>query len=177
MGFHDNQGVYHAFRSPILFPLVIAREATAGDVGAITANGGLLASDSTPALSGTGSTVSQQALWVASNVDQILWDTPLPEDFDGRDDVIFEAWVASGGTSDLASFSVVTSWDGGANVTDTATDPAASTTWHKITATIAAADIPDNAANLSIAITPAAHSTDTVAIRGVKLLYTPRTTS
>jgi FlaG/FlaF family flagellin (archaellin) len=170
----DNNGFSHTFRGCIPLPLVVAREATTGDVGAIAANGGLLASDTTPVLSGTGSTVSQQALWAASNVDQILWDLALPEDFDGRDDVLVEFMVASGGTTDLASFSVLTSWDGGANVTDTATDPAASTTFHKVTARISAADIPDQAMNLSIALVPAAHGTDTVAIRAPRILYTER---
>lgn len=174
MSYNDNQGSYHAFHDSIPLPLVVAREATTGDVSNIAANGGLLASDSTPALSGTGATVSQQVLWVATNVDQILWDVALPEDFDGRDDVLLELWVASGGTSDLSSFSVATSWDGGANVADTATDPAASVTVHKITAVIAAADIPDNASFVSVALTPAAHGTDTVALKAARLLYTPR---
>lgn len=177
MGYYTSQRSYRAFHASIPLPLVTAREATTGDVGAIAANGGLLASDTTPALSGTGSTVSQQALWAASNVDQILWDIPLPEDFDGRDDVLVELWVASGGTTDLASFSVATSWDGAANVTDTATDPAASTSVHKITATIAAADIPDAASFVSVALTPAAHGTDTIALKAARMLYTQRTTS
>ncbi len=177
MGYQDNQGVYHAFRESIPLALVNAREAVTGDVGAIAANGGLLASDTTPALSGTGTTVSQQALWAASNVDQILWDVPLPEDFDGRDDAFVDLLVASGGTANVASFTVTSSFDGGADVTDTATDPAASTTYHWITATIAAADIPDTAGSVSIAITPAAHGTDTVAVKAARLRYTARITS
>lgn len=171
MGFTDSQGNYHAFRDCIPLALITAREATAGDVGAIAANGGILASDTTPVLSGTGTTVSQQALWAASNVDQILWDVPLPEDFDGKEDVLVELWVASGGTSDLASFAVSTSWDGGAAVADTATDPAASVTVHKITARIAAADIPDSPSFMSIGLTPAAHGTDTVILKAARLSY------
>lgn len=177
MGYHTSQRAYRAFHASLPLPLTTAREATTGDVGAIAANGGLLASDTTPALSGTGTTVSQQALWAASNVDQILWDVPLPEDFDGRDDVLVELWVASGGTTNLASFTVTSSWDGGADVTDTATDPAASTSVHKVTATIAAADIPDAANFVSIGLTPAAHGTDTIALKAARLLYTQRTTS
>lgn len=177
MGYQDNQGGYRSYHGFIPLPLVTAREATTGDVGAIAANGGLLASDTTPALSGTASTVSQQALWAASNVDQILWDLPLPEDFDGRDDVLVDILVASGGTTNLASFTVTTSWDGGADVTDTATDPAASTTYHTITATIAAADIPDAATTVSLALTPAAHGTDTIAVKAVRIRYTQRTVS
>jgi hypothetical protein len=174
MGFHDSQGNYHAYRGCIPLPLVTAREATSGDVGAIAANGGLLASDTTPALSGTGATVSQQALWAASNVDQILWDVPLPPDFDGKEDVLVELEVASGGTTDLSSFTVATSWDGGANVSDSATDPAASTTFHTVTARISAADIPDSPKYLGIALTPAAHTTDTIALKSARVLFVPR---
>jgi hypothetical protein len=172
--YQDSNGNSHQFRGFIPLPLITAREAVAGDGGAVAVAGGLLASDTTPALSGTGTTVSQQALWAAANVDQILWDLPLPEEFDGRDDVLVELWVASGGTTNLSSFSVLTSWDGGANVTDTATDPAASTTVHKITARISAADIPDAAAFLSLALVPAAHATDTIALKSGRVLFTER---
>lgn len=169
----DTQGNYHAFRRAISLSLVNFREATTGDVGAIAAVGGLLSSDTTPALSGTGATVSQQVLWAATNVDQILIDASLPEDFDGRDDAVLELFVSSG-TTNLASFTVLTSWDGGANVSDTATDPAQSATVHKVTCTIAASDIPDAPSYVSIALTPAAHATDAIVLKGARLLYFPR---
>jgi hypothetical protein len=166
----DAQGNYHAFLQSIGLPLVNFREATAGDVGAIAAAGGLLASDSTPVLSGTGATVSQQVSWVATNVDQILIDVPLPEDFDGRDNAVLELFVSSG-TTNPASFTVATSWDGGANVSDTATDPAASATTHKISAVIDKADIPDKPSFVSIALTPAAHGTDPIVLKAARLRY------
>lgn len=172
---YNSQRQYYPFRKSPPISLASFREATAGDVGNIAANGGLLASDSTPVLSGTGSTVSQQILWAASNVDQILVDVSLGEDFDGRDDVLVDLLVASGGTTNLASFTVATNWDGAAaDVSDAATDPAASTTYHWITATIAAADIPDTAGTVTIALTPAAHGTDTIALKAVRLRYVPR---
>jgi hypothetical protein len=171
----DAQGNYYAFRRTIPLSLVNFREATAGDVGNIVANGGLLASDTTPVLSGTASTVSQQILWAASNVDQILVDISLPEDFDGRDDVLVDLLVASGGTTNPATFTVATNWDGAAaDISDTATDPAASTTYHWITATIDRADVPDSPGTVTLALTPAAHGTDTVAIRAVRIRHVPR---
>lgn len=175
--YQDSNGNSHQFRGCIPLSLVTAREATAGDVGAIAVNGGLLASDTTPVLSGTGTTVSQEALWAAANVDQIVWDFCLPENFDGRDDVLVELWVASGGTTNLASFAVSTSWDGGAAIADTATDPAASTTVHKITARISAADIPDAASFFSIGLTPATHATDTITLKAGRVLFTERLVS
>lgn len=170
----DAQGNYYAFRTALNTSLNDLREATTGDVGAIAANGGLLASDTTPALSGTGSTIAQQVLWVAGNVDQVLLHKSLPEDFDGRDDVLVDLWVASGGTADLASFTVLSSWDAGASVSDAATDLAASTTVRKITARISAADIPDAPSNLSLAFVPAAHATDTIALLGYRISYVER---
>lgn len=174
MGYHDNNQGYHAYHGCIPLPLVTAREATAGDPGDIAANGGLLASDSTPALSGAASTVSQQALWVSSNGDQILWDIPIPEDFDGRDDVLVELWVASGGTTNPATFTVATNWDGAAaDVSDTATG-LAQTAVHKTTARISAADVPDSPSFLSLALTPAAHTTDAMILKAARILYTPK---
>lgn len=172
---YNSQRQYYPFRKSPHISLASFRAATTGDVGNIVANGGLLASDTTPALSGTAATASQQVLWVASNVTQIVIDLSLPEDFDGRDDVLVDLLVASGGTTNLASFTVATNWDGAAaDVSDAATDPGASTTYHWITATIAASDIPDSAGTVSLALTPAAHGTDTIALKAVRLRYVPR---
>jgi hypothetical protein len=166
----DSQGNYRAFLPAILLSLVNFREATTGDVGNIVANGGLLASDTTPVLSGTGATVSQEVSWATGNTDQILIDVALPEDFDGRDDALLELWVSSG-TTDLASFTVVSSWDGAANVTDTATDPAASATVHKITARIDKSDIPDKPSFVTVALTPAAHATNAIVLKAARIRY------
>jgi hypothetical protein len=166
----DSQGNYQAFLESISFPLVNFREATAGDVGAVATAGGLLSSDTTPALSGTGATVSQQVSWVTGNVDQILIDVALPEDFDGRDNAVLELFVSSG-TTNPATFTVATSWDGAANVSDTATDAVQSATTHKISAIIDRSDIPDKPSFLSIALTPAAHATDVIVLKAARLRY------
>lgn len=177
MGFHSSQGNYHAYRSSVPLPLLDFREATTGDVSNIAGGVGLAAftSDSTPALSGTSATVSQQLSWVTGNTDQILCQMALPENFDGREDVLIELWVNSG-TSDAATFTVLTNWDAGAaDVTDTADDAATkSATTHKITARVAAADIPDAASFVSIALTPGAHATNAIQLVSARLLYVPR---
>lgn len=177
MGFHDNAGFYHEFRVCVPLPLLQFREAVAGDVGNIAGGVGVavFTSDSTPALSGTASTVSQQLSWVTGNVDQILRQIPLPEDFCGKDDVLVELWVNSG-TTDPASFSVLTNWDGAAaDITDTADDAATkSATTHKITAVISKDDIPDNAAFLSIALVPPTHATNAIQLLNARMLYVPK---
>ncbi len=144
---------------------------SSGDVGAIAANGGLLASDTTPILRGNAAEV-QEIVWAASNNDIIGCQFAVPANIDDSQDVTVELWVNSGGTTDLASFSVLSSWDGAAIVTDTATDTGASTTTHKITATIAAADVPSDPGFVSMQLVPAAHTTDTVAILGVRVTFT-----
>lgn len=173
MGFTDNRGVYHAFHGSIPLPLHGWRECDAnGDVGAITANGGVLASDTTPIMRGAAGLITQELSWAASNSDPIVCQLALPPDFDGRSDVTIELLVNSG-TTDAASFTVASSWDGGATVSDTATDGAKSATFHTVTATIAADDIPDAAASLTLMLTPGAHTTNAIQLRNARLLYTP----
>lgn len=148
-----------------------AREVTsAGDVGAIAAIGGHLASDTTPILRGDAAE-SQEISWATGNADLIAFQRTLPRNFDGSADATLELWVYSG-TTDAATFTVETSWDGGAVVSDTANDAATkSATVHKITATIAAADIPDAAHRLTLMLTPAAHATNTTQLVAARLLW------
>lgn len=177
MSYIDSQGVYHPFHRNILLSLNDFREATAGDVGAITANGGILASDTTPALSGTSTGISQQISWVTGNVDQILCQMALPSDFDGRDDVLLDLWVSSG-TTDAATIAVTSSWDGGATVTDSADDAATlSATTHQIVCTISRDDIPDRASYVSIALVPPTHATNAIQLIAARLRVNTRQTS
>jgi len=170
---HDSRGVYYAAPSPIRLSLNDFREVDASsDVGAIAANGGILASDTTPILRGDAAE-TQEISWAASNSDPIAAQVALPVDFNGADDVGIELQVNSG-TTDPATFTVETGWDSGALVSDSATDGAKSATTHKITGTIAAADIPDNAEYLTIVLTPGAHTTNAIQLKSVRLTYVPK---
>jgi hypothetical protein len=140
-----------------------------GDIGNAAANGGLLASDTTPALEGDANG-SQQIRWVTGNADAIAIQVPLPFNFAGWNDVTGELWVYSGST-DAATFAIKTSWDAAAIVTDSADDSATkSATVHKITFTVAAADIPDTARNLTLILTPPAHATNAIQLTGAALM-------
>jgi hypothetical protein len=173
MGLHGTDGVYHAFRKAILFSLFDFREVDANsDVGAIAANGGILASDTTPIMRANAAE-TQEIGWAASNSDAIAAQKPLEFDFDGNQDVLVELDVSSG-TTDPATFTCETGWDGGALVSDTITDGAKSATVHTISGVIAAADIPDGARRLSITLTPAAHTTDAIVLQNVRLGYLPK---
>jgi len=175
MGTTGTDGTYAPFFSSVRISLHDWREADAnGDVGAIAANGGILASDTTPIMRGASGLITQEISWAASNSDPIVAQVPLPDDFDGRQDVLLELIVQSG-TTDAATISVATSWDGGATITDSADDTATkSATYHKITARIAAADIPDSANDVTILLTPGAHTTNAIQLRATKLKYLPR---
>lgn len=177
MGITGTDGVYHPFYKAI-GPLSLNdfREVTsASDVGNIVANGGLLASDTTPILEGN-TAETQQINWAASNSDIIAAQTMLDYDFDGRQDVLVEMWVNSG-TTDAATFTLETGWDGGALVSTTVTDSAKSATTHRITAVIPASSIPDAASRLTLVLTPAAHTTNAIILEGIRLGYLPRVTS
>lgn len=142
-----------------------------GDVGNLAAVGGLLASDSTPILRGDAAE-SQEVSWATGNTDLVAFTMALPSDFDGTGDAELEL-VVSSGTTDAATFTVESGWDGGALVSDTADDAATkSATAHTISATIANADIATGAERLTVILTPAAHATDTVQVHSIRLKYT-----
>lgn len=163
--------VFNQRPGSLLFSLYDFREVDANsDVGAITANGGILASDTTPILRGNAAE-TQEISWATGNADPIALQTALPPDFDGTGDVTVELWVNSG-TTDAATFTVESGFDGGALVSDSADDTATkSATTHRITATIAAADIPDSAAFLTLVLTPAAHATNAIQLQSLRLSY------
>lgn len=152
------------------FELATARLTdTSGDQGAIAAIGGLLASDSAPAIR-ADSNEDNEAVWVASNSLPITWKKSVPLDFDGTRDVSILVRAASGGTTNACSSSILQSWDAGTQVTDTVTG-AAVTAQANYTGTIAAADMPDEPTTLTLQYVPAAHTTDTHILKRLALLY------
>lgn len=182
MGFHDSQGNYHEFRSFKDIELQQWREVTtAGAVSNIAGNGGLLASDTTPIFGAEATSEAWSIAWAAGNSDIVQCQFSLPDDFDGRDDVLVELWIytdnAGGGGIEAGTFSVLTSWDNAAQVTDTATDSVPAVTSHKITATIAAADIPDSPSYLNIQLVLGTHANDPVRLLASRLSYVPRVKS
>lgn len=163
------QHILSAQRS-ICFSLHELREVDAnGDVGDTTANGGLLSSNTTPILRADAAE-SEEVSWATGNVDAVQLQRSLPADFDGSANVLVELDVYSG-TTNAATFTVETSWDGGAKVSDAATDASPSATPKTVTATVAAADVPNAARRVTITLIPAAHATDTIQLLGVRVLY------
>lgn len=142
-----------------------------GDVGNIAANGGVLASDTTPILLGKATTNDWAIQWAATEVDPIGVSFMLPADFDDAADAVLTLIVSSGATN-AATMAVASSWNGGSEVTDSASDAGTlSATEHAITATIAAADIPAGANRVTFRITPPTHAADAINLTGARLDY------
>lgn len=157
--------------SPVVWagaPLSSFREVdSSGDVGNAAANGGVLDSATTPIY--LGDAVEAQAIqWASSNSDIIACQVTLPPNFDGTQNATIELLVQSAGTADAPSFTVLTNWNGGAQVTDTAAGTAVSTK-QTITATIAAADITGAPMSLSLQLVPGTHATDAWTLYGVRV--------
>lgn len=152
--------------------LLSAREVDAnGDVGAITANGGILASDTTPILQsnspGSDGDNAQRLAWAASNSDPIVFQTVLPPDIDVSEDLELHFRIASEDTTDAVGFTVET-WfnEGDTKVTDTSGTNQTATP-AEVTATVAAADVPAGAQTMTFTIAPVAHTTDIMYLYGL----------
>lgn len=155
-------------------PLNTWREATTFDVGNIAANGGVLASDSTPILEAinAGTDGCQRIHWAATNVDQVVTSIPLPPDLDVTADLVLHTRIAAAATNDAVGFTVDTFFnEGDTKVTDTSETNQTATYAEKIT-TIAAADIPAGAQTITIGLTPVAHGTDAMYLTATWLEYT-----
>ena len=158
----------------IPIPLDNWKEATNFDVGAITANGGVLASDTTPVRDAINAATDgcQRLLWAASNNDQIVTQVPLPPDLDITADLVLHTRIVSGGTTDAVGFTV--DWfinEGDTKVTDTS-ETNQTTTWAEKITTLGNADIGAGSQTITIGLTPVAHTTDTLAMSASWLEYT-----
>lgn len=158
----------------IPIPIHTLREAVSFDVGAIAANGGILASDTTPILEAINAATDgcQRILWAASNNDQVIFQTPLPPDLDVSSDLVIHKRIVSGGTTDAVGFTVASFFnEGDTSIADTS-GTNQTTTYAEVTTTIAAADIPSGAQTLTVGLTPVAHTTDTLAMSAIWIEYT-----
>lgn len=156
-------------------PLNTFREATTFDVGNIAANGGILASDTTPILEAinAGTDGCQRLAWAASNNDQVVTSIPLPPNIDVASDLKLNVRIASAATTDAVGFTVETFFnEGDTKVSDTSATNQTATYAEKLT-TIAAADVPSGAQTITIGLTPVAHTTDAMYMTAAWLEYTP----
>jgi hypothetical protein len=161
-------------RAAVMIPLSAWRiVSSGGDVGNISAIGGVLASNSDPILLGDGNN-SWEISWAANSVVPIGVQIPLPPDIDDTGDAYLDLDVYSG-TTNAATMAIASSWNGGSEVTDSADDSGTkSATRHRITGTIGNSDIPSGAKHVTFRLTPPAHSTDAIKLVGTLFRYTPK---
>ncbi len=157
----------------IPIPLNTLREATNFNVGNAAANGGILASDTTPVLSAINGATDgcQQLAWAASNSDQVVFQVPLPPDLNEAADLVLHMRIKSSGTTDAVGFTVDSFFnEGDSKVSDTS-ETNQTATWAEKIATIAASDVPAGAQTLTVGLTPAAHTTDIMYLSALWLEY------
>lgn len=148
-------------------PLTILRELTTNDIGDITANGGLLATDTTPTLETVnGDTDGElRALWATSNVDKVVFQIALPADLDITQDITIKLRAKMSGATDTPAMACESFFnEGDTKVSDSS--GAFSSSLETETITIAAADIATDAAGgvLNVELYPGAHANDTLAL-------------
>jgi hypothetical protein len=153
--------------------LMSLREVSTMAVGNIAANGGILASDTTPILQPVnGATAgAQEVAWASSNNDPVAFQISLPPDLDDTADLVLHTRIKSAGTSDAVGFTVTSYFnETGAAVSDTS-ETNQTATWGEKVTTIAAADVPAGAQTLTVSLTPVAHTTDIMHLSALWLEY------
>ena len=158
----------------IPLPLANFKETTNFDVGAIAANGGVLANDTTPILEAINAATDgcQRINWASGEVDQVTVQAIIPPDIDVTADIVFHCRIASESTTDAVGFTV--DWfinEGDTKVVDTTTTNQTATYAEKI-ATLGNADIGSGAQTITIGLTPVAHTTDQMYFTAAWLEYT-----
>ncbi len=169
------QNLFSAVGGYVSIPLSEWREVTsAGAVGDITANGGVLASDTTPVYGAVTTSNEHSILWATGNVDPIGVSFALPRDFDDTADATLDLEVASG-TTNPATIVCASTWSAGAagtEVSDSTSDTGTkSATAHRLSITIDAGDIPAGARRVTFRLTPPSHSTNTILLFAAGLAY------
>jgi hypothetical protein len=166
-------GVFQMFTSGVTqetgliqCPLSAWQELAAGVHINLAGHGGILAVDSTPALTVTATVPS--LTWVAGNADAIHFTTAIPEDLDITQDVTFHM-IGTNAEAAPNATAITTSWAGGAAVTDAVAAHTAART--EKTATIAAADLAAAPGALSIVVTPGAHAAQSLIIEAMWFEY------
>ncbi len=156
----------------IAIPLMWLRELASGAIGNIAANGGLLASDTTPILNTVNGDTdgALRVSWAASNSDPIGFQVPLPPDLDTDADLLIKMRAASAGATDTPVFSADSYFNEGDTKVEDDSD-AVSDAYAEKTITIAAADVPAGAQTLSVELTPGAHTTDALYLTALWIEY------
>jgi hypothetical protein len=159
----------------IPIPLTSLREVVSNGFSNIAANGGVMASDTTPIFEfANGDTDSAHRLrWAATNVDPVTFSTALPLDLDTTSPIYIKAYAAMGGATDVPTISWESHFNVGGTKRTSVSAAVTGTTAALYSATITVAlGAPTRPVTISCEGTPAAHGTDTLLLYGLYLEYT-----
>jgi len=109
--------------------------------------------------------------WAASNSDAVIFQLPLPPKIDVASDIVIHLRAKSGGATDTPVIDADSYFnEGDTKVSDAS--PALTASYAEHVITIAAADVPAGAQTLTVELTPAAHTTDTVVVSAIWVEFT-----
>uniref|UniRef100_A0A6M3J4G4 Uncharacterized protein n=1 Tax=viral metagenome TaxID=1070528 RepID=A0A6M3J4G4_9ZZZZ len=157
-------------------PLGTLRETDATNLGAIAANGGLLASDSTPLLDMVnGDTDSNfRVSWAATNQDAVIFRVDL-QDIDEASDLTITIRAAMSDTNNTPVVDIDTYFGEGDSKVSDASAAITGTSVADYAITIANADIPASVDYMTVEMTPAAHANDALYLYQITVSYTAAT--
>jgi hypothetical protein len=157
----------------IPIPLTSLRELTTNAIPASNTAQGILTADSTPALNTiNGDTDGALRLsWVATNVDQVVFQVPLPPNLNTGANLVLHGRFSCPGTNTINVH--MSSWfnEGDTKVADTIATAVTVATYTEGTITIAHADIPSGAQTLTAKIYPGTHAEDALYCTALWLEY------
>jgi hypothetical protein len=109
--------------------------------------------------------------WAASNSDPVLFQIPLPPDFNPGADMVIHLRAKSGGAVDTPTIASDAYFnEGDTKVEDVSA--ALGAAYAEKTITIDAVDIPAGAQTVTVELTPGAHTTNTVVLSALWIEYT-----
>lgn len=152
------------------------REIASNDIQALAAHGGLLASDSDPALARVNGATDKalRVVWDTSNdTDEVQFPpVPLPPDFDEGTDLTIHLLAAMGGATDTPTIDVQVFNGVGDTEMGGATGAVTGTTVTEYSVTIANANVAAEPGFLNIALVPGAHTNDALYLYAAWIEYT-----
>ena len=110
--------------------------------------------------------------WVATNVDEVLFQVPLPPDFDPTADLVLHIRAAMEDVNDTPTIGSDTYFNEGDTKVEDVSAAITGTSYAEYTITVAASDIPAGAQTVTMELTPGAHGSDVLYITAMWLEYT-----
>ncbi len=158
----------------IMLDITSLREIASDIIQNLAAHGGVLASDSVPALTRTSGATdgSLRVTWLLAEVDQVQFPSvPMPPDLDETVDVTIHL-VAESGSTDTPVFNVEV-YDGVGDTEMGGNTGATADAITEVTVTIANANISGHPTGFfNISLIPAAHGTDSLHLYAAWIEYT-----